>query len=55
MLKKRDNRVLNRRGAREVTDEEIRRIVGNGGALVPTRLTDFMTGTPSSPDHTFDE
>lgn len=54
MLKKQDNRVLNRRGSREVTDEEIRRILGNG-ANIGTRLTDFMTGTASHPDHTFDE
>lgn len=55
MLKKQDNRVLNRTGARKVTEDEIKHIVGNGSALVPTRLTDFMTGTSSNPDHTFDE
>lgn len=49
-----DSRVLSRRGAREVSDEEIKRIVGNG-ASVPTRLTEFVTGTPSSPDAHFDE
>ena len=49
-----NTRVLSRRGDREVTDEEIKRIVGNG-ASVPTRLTDFMTGTSSHPDHSFDE
>lgn len=54
MVKKQDNRVLNRKGAREVTADEVKRIVGNG-ANIGTRLTDFMTGTASHPDHVFDE
>lgn len=49
------NRVLNRRGAREVTDAEMQRITGSGGALVPTRLTDFLTGTSTNPDQQLDE
>lgn len=47
-------RVLGRRGARDVTDDEIRRVAGHG-AMVPTRLTEFLTGTASNPDKHFDE
>ena len=49
-----ETRVLGRRGARNVAEDEIRRVAGNG-ANVPTRLTDFLTGTASNPDHHFDE
>lgn len=47
-------RVLNRTGAREVTKEEVAKIMGSGSEF-HTRLTDFMTGTPANPDHVFDE
>jgi hypothetical protein len=47
-------RVLNRMGAHELTKEDVEKIMGSGGN-VHTRLTDFMTGTASNPDHTFDE
>lgn len=46
------NRVLGRRGARDVTDEEIQRVAGR--ALIPTRLTEFLTGTSTNPDKHFD-
>lgn len=48
-----DARVLGRRGARDATDEEIRRVAGS--VLVPTRLTEFLTGSASNPDKHFDE
>lgn len=48
-----DDRVLGRRGARYVTDEEIQKVAGR--ALVPTRLTEFLTGSASNPDKHFDE
>jgi len=48
-----NNRVLGRRGARYVTDEEIQKVAGR--ALVPTRLTEFLTGSASNPDKNFDE
>jgi len=48
-----DIRVLGRRGARDVTEEEIRKVAGR--ALIPTRLTEFLTGSSSNPDHNFDE
>lgn len=47
-------RVLNRMGARELTKDEVAKIMGSGSE-VRTRLTDFMTGTASNPDHVFDE
>jgi hypothetical protein len=47
-------RVLNRRGARELSKEEVHRITGRG-ASVHTRLTDIITGSSSSPDHFIDE
>ena len=48
-----DARVLGRLGARDVTDEELRKVAGR--ALIPTRLTEFLTGSASNPDHSFDE
>lgn len=48
------NRVLNRKGAYELTKEQLEKIVGSAGN-VPTRLTDFLTGTPGHQDHEFDE
>ncbi len=46
------NRVLSRMGARELTQEETRAIVGNG---VNTRASQTPTGTPTSPDTHFDQ
>ncbi len=44
-------RVLNRRGARELTEDESQRIAGG---IVPTLLSVILTGTPHS-DQRLDE
>jgi hypothetical protein len=45
------NRVLNRTGARELTQDELEKILGTGKCC--TRATLFSTGTPAS--HDFDD
>jgi hypothetical protein len=46
-----NNRVLNRMGARKLTQEELD---GVSGGLIPTRLTALVTGPSSNPDHSVD-
>lgn len=48
-----DRRVLIRLGARELTLEEMERILGSGGNK-NTHASLIPTGTPSSPDENFD-
>ena len=51
MLKKDNNRVLTRTGARKLSEEELD---GVSGGLIPTRLSTLVTGTSSNPDQSFD-
>jgi len=46
-----NNRVLTRRGARKLSQEELD---GVSGGLIPTRLSTLVTGTSSHPDQSFD-
>lgn len=46
-----NNRVLNRMGARQLTQKEMDEVPGG---FIPTRLTAFMTGTVSNPDRNID-
>jgi hypothetical protein len=46
-----NNRVLTRRGARQLAQEELD---GVSGGLIPTRLSTLVTGTSSNPDKSFD-
>lgn len=48
-----ENRVLNRMGARQLTQNEIDQI--NGARLVPTLLSVLITGPASHPDEFRDE
>ena len=48
-----ENRVLNRIGARELTQQEIDKITG-AEMIIPTRLTVLVTGSASHPDETHD-
>lgn len=48
-----ENRVLNRMGARELTQQEIDKITG-AEMIIPTRLTALVTGSASHPDETHD-
>jgi len=48
-----DNRMLNRIGARELTQQEVDKITG-AAMMIPTRLTMLATGSASSPDETLD-
>jgi len=46
-------RVLSRLGARELTLEEMQRVMGSGGDKF-THASHVPTGTPTSPDENFD-
>ena len=46
-----ENRVLNRIGARFLTEKELEEIAGG---LIPTRLTVLVTGPASHPDQSLD-
>jgi hypothetical protein len=50
-MSKHDDRVLSRTGARELTEEEMKKISGSGHN---TRASQTPTGTVSSPDENFD-
>ena len=51
MSNKDNNRVLTRRGARQVSQSELDEI---SGGFIPTRLTVLSTGPSSNPDHSTD-
>jgi hypothetical protein len=46
-----NNRVLSRAGAHELTAEETQKVAGSH---ISTRLSRIITGSPSGPDTTFD-
>jgi hypothetical protein len=46
-----NNRVLTRRCARQLSQEELD---GVSGGLIPTRLSVLVTGPSSNPDQSFD-
>jgi len=50
MSNENDNRVITRRGARQLSQDELDAISG----AIPTRLTVLVTGTSSSPDRSTD-
>jgi riboflavin biosynthesis pyrimidine reductase len=52
MSNNKDHRVLVRKGARQLTKNEIESISGNGGGNTHASL--LPTGTPSSPDTMMD-
>lgn len=52
MPNNKDDRVLSRLGARELTSDEMNRIIGSGDKN--TRASLILTGTPSNPDENFD-
>ena len=51
LMSNNDNRVLIRKGARKLSQEELD---GVSGGLIPTRLSTLVTGTSSNPDQSFD-
>jgi hypothetical protein len=50
-MSNKNNRVLSRVGAHELTAEETQQVAGSH---ISTRLSRIITGTASSPDTTFD-
>lgn len=50
-MSNKNNRVLDRMGAHELTPEETQKVVGSH---ISTRLSRIITGSASSPDTTFD-
>jgi hypothetical protein len=46
-----NNRVLSRMGSRKLSPDELDAVPGG---VIPTRLTDLVTGPSSNPDHSFD-
>lgn len=51
MANNRDNRVLSRQGARELTQQEVE---GVSGGLIPTLASLIITGALSHPDNRLD-
>ena len=47
------NRILSRIGARELSQDELEKILGTGKCC--TRATLIPTGTPAAPDENFDQ
>jgi len=54
MLKKEENRVLIRAGARELTQDEKQTIIGTGNPL-NTFASSLVTGPVTNPDEQFDQ
>jgi hypothetical protein len=53
MSNNQENRVLSRRGARELTQNETQSVTG--GVIIPSLLSVIHTGPASNPDHSLDE
>ena len=54
MLKKEENRVLIRAGARQLTQDEVQTIIGTGNPL-NTFASSLVTGPVTHPDEQFDQ
>ena len=53
MSNNQENRVLSRRGARELTQDETQGVTG--GVIIPSLLSVIRTGPATNPDHSLDE